>query len=183
MGLAQRDCQATEHFYLWSLIVSIRGMIAGKLRTGARGRSGATLVETAVALPVFFLFVWALVEFGHAFTVSNLITAAAKRAAREGVADDVTTAQVIQMAEDIISTGISLDNVTIMVKNAAVFDVSGTNPSTINYSSLPNVELNDMEPRELFVVYIEVPYSSVCLMSPKWMTNITLRGVSAQRHE
>jgi hypothetical protein len=40
-----------------------------------------------------------------------------------------------------------------------------------------------MDPRELFVVYIEVPYDSVSLLPPEWVTGVTMRGMSAQRHE
>jgi len=149
----------------------------------ANQRTGATLVETAVVMPVFLLFVWALIEFGHAYMVSNLLTAAAKRGAREGVVDDVTTAQVIDRVNQILSTAISLEHVTVMVKDASVFDDPETDVSSVDYASLPDVELDDMDPRKLFVVYIEVPYSQVCIMPPRWVTGVTLKGMSAQRHE
>ena len=154
-----------------------------RLQTNKRERTGATLVETAVVLPVFLIFVWAIIEFGHAFMVTNLLTAAAKRAAREGVADEVTTAQVVARANAIVGSAISLDDVTVLVKDASIFDDPAADISGIDYSTLPNVELNDLEPRQLFVVYIQVPYSSVCIMPPRWVTGVTMRGMSAQRHE
>jgi hypothetical protein len=158
-------------------------MIRKRFLPAVRNRSGATLVEVAVIMPVFMIFMWGLIEFGHAFMVSNLLTSAAKRAAREGVADDVTTAQVVAKANQILGSAISLDDVTVMVKDASVFDDPEGDISSINYASLPDVELDDMEPRELFVVYIEVPYSNVSILPPKWVTGVTIRGMSAQRHE
>ena len=49
-------------------------------------RRGTTLVEMAVVLPVFFLFIFALMEFSHAYMVVSMLNAACKRAARYGVA-------------------------------------------------------------------------------------------------
>jgi hypothetical protein len=154
-----------------------------KRQTDRPQRTGATLIEVAVIMPVFMIFVWGLIEFGHAFMVVNLLSSAAQRAAREGVADDVTTAQVIAKANSILSSAISLDDVTVMVKDASIFDDSEADLSSIDYASLPNIELDDMEPRELFVVYIEVPYDNVSILPPEWVTGVTMRGMSAQRHE
>jgi Flp pilus assembly protein TadG len=147
------------------------------------GRKGTTIVEVAVVLPVFLLFIWALVEFGHAFMVVNMLNAAAKRAAREGIADDVTTAEVVARVREIVGTAIDTQQLTVHVKDASVFDQANPNVSQINYSTLPAIELDDAEPRQLFVVYVEVPYTAVAIMPPKWVTGVTLKGQSVQRHE
>lgn len=152
-------------------------------QSGLKPRTGTTLVETAVVMPVFLIFIWGIIEFGHAFMVSNLLTAAAKRAAREGVVDEITSAQVIAKAKDIIGTAISLENVTVLVKDASIFDDPEADISDIDYTSLPDAEVDNLEPRDLFIVYVEVPYSSVSIMPPKWVTGVTIRGMSAQRHE
>jgi hypothetical protein len=146
-------------------------------------RRGATLVETAVVMPVFLIFVWAMIEFGHAFMVVNLLNAAAKRASREGVADGVTTAQVVARVNEIVGSAISTDDLTVLVKNGATFDDPEVDASGVDYDSLPDIELTDAEPRQLFIVYVDIPYSSVSIMPPKWVTGVTLRGLSAQRHE
>lgn len=158
-------------------------MIARTRQNGRTWRTGATLVEVAVVMPAFMIFTWGLIEFGHAYMVVNLLTSAAQRAAREGVADDVTTAQVISKANGILRSAISLDHVTVMVKDASIFDDSEADLGGIDYASLPNIEVDEMDPRELFVVYIEVPYDTVSLLPPKWVTGVTMRGMSAQRHE
>jgi hypothetical protein len=146
-------------------------------------RGGATLVETAVVMPVFLIFVWAIIEFGHAFMVVNLLNAAAKRASREGIADGVTSAQVVARVNEIVGSAISTDDVTVLVKNGSAFDDPEVDATSIDYDALPNIELTDAEPRQLFIVYVEVPYSAVAIMPPKWVTGVTLRGQSAQRHE
>lgn len=146
-------------------------------------RCGATLVETAVVMPVFLIFVWAIIEFGHAFMVVNLLNAAAKRASREGVADGVTTAQVIARVNEIVGSAISTDDVTVLVKDGSVFDDPEVDATGIDYDALNDIDLTQAEPRQLFIVYVEVPYSAVSIMPPKWVTNVILRGQSAQRHE
>lgn len=147
-----------------------------------RGRRGATLVETAVALPVFFTFMFALFEFGHAYMIQNTLNAAAKRAARYGIADDVTTAQVKKKVEDILRPAMNISRATIYIKNAGTFDTA-TTPTNINYSALPAIELKDAEPRQLFLVRVEVPYRDVAIIPPFWIKNVTLKGQSVIRHE
>lgn len=44
-------------------------------------RRGTTVVETAIVFPVFLLFVLALVEFGHAVMVKNVLRSACRSGA------------------------------------------------------------------------------------------------------
>lgn len=148
-----------------------------------RSRRGAALVETAVTLPVFFLFVWGLIEFGHAFMVINSINAAATKAARLGIAEGVTTAQVEARLDELLSASVDTTNATVYVKDASMFDAPGVDPTGINYSTLPSIELDQAEPRQLFVVRAEVPYNDVAIMPPFWITDVTLTGQSVMRHE
>jgi Flp pilus assembly protein TadG len=140
-------------------------------------------VETAVVLPVFFLFIFGLLEFAHAFMVANTLTAACKRAAREGVAEGVTTSTVSQRVRDILGSAVDTSQLAIYVKDAAIFDTPNVDPTSINYSQLPNIELTQAAPRHLFVVYAEIPYNSVSLLSPHWITGVMLKGHSVMRHE
>jgi hypothetical protein len=149
----------------------------------SRGRRGTTAVEVAVVLPVFFVFVWGLIEFAHAYMVVNLLNAAAKRAAREGVVDDVTTSQIVARVNEIVGSAIDTQHLTVHIKDASVFDQASVDADGIDYAALPNVELDDLEPRQLFVVYLEVPYNDVAIMPPRWVTSVTLKGQSVQRHE
>ena len=57
-------------------------------------RRGTTVVETALVLPVFLLFVLGLIELGHAMMVSNVLRSACRQAARIGSTEGNTTAEV-----------------------------------------------------------------------------------------
>ena len=146
-------------------------------------RSGAAVVEMAVVIPVFFLFMFAFIEFGHAFMTIHIMNAAANKAARLGVGDNVTTAQVRNLAEEIVDSSFDIDPSLILVKDGSIFDQEGVDPSTIEYSGLPNIEVSEAETRQLFIVRIEVPYSDIAIFAPKWLSGITIRGMSVQRHE
>jgi hypothetical protein len=150
-------------------------------KTGAR--AGTTIVEMAIVLPVFFLFIFAIIEFGHAYLVIGTMTAAVKKAARMGAADGVTTQDVIDEVEEILGSSIDLTNATIMVKDASVFDTSGVDPESISYSGLSDIELDDAVATQLYVVRIEVPYDDVALLPPFWAGGMTLHGESVMRHE
>lgn len=158
-------------------------MIRACSRRPFRARRGATLVEAAVILPVFFLFMASLAEFGHAYMVINTLKAATNKAARKGVADDITTAQVVAQVEKTLSAAFKTANVSVYVKNGDVFDSPGVDPEGINYSGLPEIELSDAEPRQLFIVRAEVPYDSVAIFPPFWIKDITLTAQTVMRHE
>lgn len=137
----------------------------------------------AIVLPVFFLFIMAIVEFGHAYLVIGTMTAAVKKASRLGAADGVTTQQVIDEIEEILGAAIDLSNATIMVKDASVFDEPNVDVESISYGGLTDIELSDAEDMQLFIVRIEVPYDDVALLPPFWAGNMQLHSESVMRHE
>ncbi|MDA1210970.1 MAG: pilus assembly protein [Planctomycetota bacterium] len=149
-----------------------------------RCRKGTTLVEMAVVLPVFFMFLFSLFEFAHVHMVRNILRAAANKAAREGVVDGVTTAQVEQQVMEFLQSGIkNADSVTVLIKDAGVFDDSSSDPSGINYSNLPDIDLSKAESRQLFIVRVEVDYDKVSLLPPMWVGSLRLAAHAVMRHE
>jgi hypothetical protein len=158
-------------------------MVRKRLRNSDRGRNGAALVETAVCLPVFFMFLFAVFEFGYAHMVINTLNNACRKAARYGVAEQITTADVIARVEELLNASIDATHATVYVKDASVFDSANVDPGSISYSGLPAIELSQAEPRQLFVVRVEVPYEDVAILPPFWVTNVTLKGQSVMRHE
>jgi Flp pilus assembly protein TadG len=146
-------------------------------------RNGATVVEIAVVLPVFLTFMFALIEFGHAFMCSAAITAAAKDAARYGAIEGVTTAQVVARAKQRVSGAFQSAHATVYVKNAATFESAATDTANVIVKDLPDIELNGAEDRQLFIVRVEVPYNNVAVMPPLWAKSLTLHGESVMRHE
>lgn len=146
-------------------------------------RLGAVLVENALVISVFAVFLAGILEFGHAYMVINSLNAAATRAARYGATEGVTTTQVKTMANNILNKAFKSNKATVVVKNAGVFDTTTVNPKTINYGALPDAEVSTMTSRQLYIVRITVPYNNVSLLPPFWVKNVTLHGQSVMRHE
>lgn len=148
-------------------------------------RSGLQLVEFAVCFPVFLIFLFGFIEFGHIFMVIHSLNASATMAARSGISEDASTADVVARAEQIIgaSVDVTLPDLVVMVKDGSVFDDPNVNPKTIDVASLPDVEVRDLDPRDLFLVRIEVPYDKVGILGPRWMRGKMLDGQSIMRKE
>jgi Flp pilus assembly protein TadG len=144
---------------------------------------GAATVELALVLPVFLACVLALFEFGHCFMITNMLSGAAREGARYGSTDGVTTSEVKTHVENIVKTALKTSNATITVKDAGVFDVSGTNASTVNPSALPNIEVSNAESGQLYLVRVTVNYGTVGLFKYGWLKNLTLVGQAVMRHE
>lgn len=151
--------------------------------TSPRRRRAATVVEMAVVLPVFAIFLAGLMEVNHAFLVTSTLRSAAEQAARSGVADGVKTADVRAKVNKILSPVIDPSAVTVSVMDGSVFDKAGTDPKTIDYSKLPPVETATAAPRQLYIVRIEVDYSAVSLLPPFFLNGVHLVEQSVCRHE
>ena len=91
---------------------------------------------------------------------------------------DVTT-----LANQVVSSAIPAASATIMVKNGDAFDVTGMDASTINYSTLPDIELSTAERRQLFIVRVSVPYSDIAILGPRWLGGLTVYGQCVMRKE
>ncbi|XLZ68429.1 TadE family protein [Massilia sp. SR12] len=66
------------------------------MTTSAPRQRGATLVEFALALPVFLLLVLGLIEYGRLMFVSNALQEVSRRAARGAVLADFSDAAALQ---------------------------------------------------------------------------------------
>lgn len=160
-------------------------MLALRSRTErhAPQRSGAYLVEFSLVVPVFAVFMIGIMEFGHAYLVVATINAAAKEGARMGAIEGTTTAQVTSRVEQVVAAAIRTNDVTVQVKDGSVFDTSSPANNTVDYATLPDLELSTANERHLFIVRIEVPYNSVALLPPFWVKDFTLTSISVMRHE
>lgn len=148
-----------------------------------RRRRGATVVEMAVVLPVFGIFMAGLMEVGHAYMVMQVLNSAAKQSARVGAVEGKTTLDVTTKAESIFTAAFDPVQATVYVKDASPFDTPGFDPEGLDYNGLNDIELADAEARQLFIVRLEVNYDDVSLLPPFWIQNITLSGMSVMRHE
>ncbi len=146
-------------------------------------RRGSSAVEVALTMPFFIMFLAALMEFSHVLFVSHMLKAAAKSGARYGAAQGVTSAQVQARVQQIVASAIKVSKATVLVRDASVFDTATVKPGSINYSTLPTVELSTIEQGHLYIVQVTVPYNQVALLPPFWVKNRTVTGQSVLRHE
>lgn len=153
------------------------------LRKRCHCRRGVALIEAATVMPVFVLFLAALMEFGHFYLVRHLTLAAATKAARLGCSEGVTNSQVELKAKEVINSAFNSSKATVIVRDASVFDTASVNPSTLNYEGLPAITLTDCEPTQYFLVQVKVAYNDVALLPPFWLKGATITGRSLMRHE
>jgi Flp pilus assembly protein TadG len=145
---------------------------------------GTAIVEAALVLPIFILFLLALLEFGRVFMVVNVLKSAARTAARRAVARESTNAEVEQIIRQMVGT-VTDASPTIFIKNASSLDAAN---STIpgNFGSLPNYTLDDADESDssvagdLFLVRVEIPYRDVAFFG--WI-DTTLSGQALMRRE
>ena len=155
-------------------------------RRSAR-RRGAALTEFAVALPLFGMFLAAILEVNHASMTAATMRAAAEKAGRMGAMEGVTTAEVEALARETANAAVPGGDVRVQVKNAATFDAGG-DPNATPISALPPIELASARPRQLFLVRVEVTYEDVSLIPPFLLKGSdgspkVIFGQAVNRHE
>jgi Flp pilus assembly protein TadG len=146
-------------------------------------RRGAALVETALTLPVFMLFLAALMEFGHFYLVKHVVDGAARRGVHFGSFEKASNTAVESKIQSILSAAINTKKAKVLIKDASVFDSGSVDPTTLNYSALPDITLSDADTGDYFLVQIEVPYDDVALLPPFWIKGQTIQGRALMRHE
>jgi Flp pilus assembly protein TadG len=79
-------------------------MMRGK--RGISRRGGASIAETAIAIPILFLLLFGLFEYGRFFLVKNLLANAAREGARFAVVhtNDKTTADVQAVVQNFLGS-------------------------------------------------------------------------------
>lgn len=153
-------------------------------RTRLRSRRGTATVETAVVLPAYLVLLLGIAEFGHAQLVINVLNSACRNAARVGSTEGTQTADVVARVQQTVGTAVPVNKIKIYVKNASVFDSGGTMPTTdAQLEALPNVEVANMEPRQMFMVRAKVAYNDIALVPFPFLKNLSLDSQAFMRHE
>lgn len=153
------------------------------LRRRETPRDGTTAVEVALTLPIFGILLAGLMEFSHYFMVVHMLNGAARRGALLGSYEGTTNTQVIDKVKTVVAGALNSGNATVSVKDASVFDTANVDPSTLNYNSLPDVNLPSLDTTDCFLVQVSVPYDDVALLPPFWIKNATVTGRAVMRHE
>jgi len=130
-------------------------------------RRGAAAVEMALVLPVFVTVTLGMIELGRGIMVAQLMTNAAREAARTAIIDGSTDASVANVAKSFLQTAAKV--------NPSDVSVTITNASGGNVASA--------QPRDLITVNVSLPYSKVSWLPPKYLAGKSLSATSAMRHE
>jgi hypothetical protein len=161
-----------------------RGMFPRRSST----RRGTTVVETALVLPVFLLFVLGIVELGHALMVTHVLNSACRQAARMGSTEGNTTAEVKTKALAILGTAVKANKISLFVKDASSFDSGSPSTSGTSLESMPNIELSTAKPRQLFLVRAKVNYKDIAIVPNipylgHYLDHLVIQGQAFTRHE
>jgi Flp pilus assembly protein TadG len=125
-------------------------------------RRGAAVVEFAVVAPVFFLFVFGMIEFGRMVMVQQILTNAAREGARVAILPGATTAQVNTTVNTYLTAG---------AISGASTTVNPNPPSSATYGSAVTVT-------------VSVPFKSVSWTpAPFFLGGTTLQAQSVMRTE
>jgi Flp pilus assembly protein TadG len=155
-----------------------------RTRPNSRQRRGTAAVETAFVLPIYFLLLLGVAEFGHAQLVINLLNSACRNAARVGSTEGTTSDDVRARVQQTVGTAVPVNKITIYVKNAGVFDTAGAPPQTDSaLEALPNCNVQDLNPRDMFMVRAKVAYNDISLVPMPFLKNLTLDAQAFMRHE
>jgi Flp pilus assembly protein TadG len=127
-----------------------------------RNRRGAAAVEFAFVAPVFFVFVFGMIEYGRMVMVQQVLTNAAREGARIGVLDGSTTSQVTTAVNTYLS------NSTI---SGATVTVNPSPPSSAGYG-------------QPVTVTVSISFNQVSwLPSPMFLGGKTMTASSVMRRE
>jgi Flp pilus assembly protein TadG len=127
-----------------------------------RNRRGAAAVEFAFVAPVFFLFVFGMIEFGRMVMVQQVLTNASREGAREGILDGSTTADVT----DAVTTYLTNSSIS-----GASVAVTPSPPSSAGYG-------------QPVTVTVTVPFDQVSwLPSPMFIGGRALTASTVMRRE
>jgi hypothetical protein len=137
-----------------------------QIKLGKR-RRGSTIVEMAVVVPVFFLLIFGMIEFGRMLMVRQALTNAAREGCRKAV---LATTQDVSVVSSTIRNYLQ-----------SAIPNSG-NAGTCRVTISP-ADLNGIESGTQITTSIEVNYSDVSWMPAMFLGNAVLKGKSAMGRE
>lgn len=131
-------------------------------------RCGVAAVEMAVVLPLFFLIVLGIIEFGRAVMVQQILTNAAREGARRAIIPGATDTQVTELVDDyLVSTSLGAESRTVEIVDGAG-----------NAGSLENIKS-----KNVVGVRVTVPYDEVAWGLTSWLGGSTMQSLVQMRRE
>ena len=132
------------------------------------------MVEMALVLPIFFMVVLGIVEFGRAMMVGQMVTNAAREGTRMGIVDGETNTTVTDWIEDFLEDSINVDPADVTV-TITVTEATG-NPPAAN-------QIGNASAKDLITVNVSVPFDKVSYIPGDYLNGKNLAAQSAMRHE
>ncbi len=131
-------------------------------------------MEAALVLPVFFIAIIGIVEFGRGMMVSQVVTNTAREAARQAILDGSDNVTITKFAEDTLAgaTGATASDVTV---NIALFPRAG---SAAVGNSLATAEADD-----LVEIEVSIPYDAISYSTGRYLGGRSLSAKATMRHE
>ena len=131
-------------------------------------------MEMAIVLPIFFMVVMGIVEFGRAMMVGQLVTNAARYGARESAVDGATNSTVTTAVKNFVSTsvGVAAADVTVDI----IVTPGAGNPDPANNLSIAQA-------KDVCKVSVKVPYNKVAYIAGRYLSGKDLKGQCIMRHE
>ncbi len=138
----------------------------------SRQHRGAAAVELALVLPLFFVFIFGLIELSRIYWVQNSLKAACQDAARYGSVCGVTSDEVLEKVRQRLAGSVNPADVEILVKDASVYDTTGPYPhETVDgdeFADLPGFgptnPLPDLDPGKMVLVRAQIAYEDFTLL-------------------
>ncbi|MHC4876134.1 MAG: TadE/TadG family type IV pilus assembly protein [Planctomycetota bacterium] len=137
-------------------------------------RRGAAVLEMALVLPIFFMVVLGIVEFGRAMMVGQMVTNAAREATRLAIVDGSTNSSVEGWIDEFLESSIGV--------TAADVDTTITVTAAPGNDD-PGNEIGNAQSRDLVTVAIAVPFDKVSYLPGNYLKGKSLTAQSAMRHE
>ena len=137
-------------------------------------RRGAAMVEMAVVLPVFFMILMGIVEFGRGMMVTQIVTNCAREAARTAILEGSVNTDVDNFVADYMDKSLSLATADVTT-TIIVFDSAGVEK--------PNNAIDLAQRLDLIQVHVAVPYDKVNFIPMRWLDGTMIRGQSVMRRE
>ena len=129
-------------------------------------RNGAVLVEASLVLPLFFMVLLGIVEFGRAMMVSQLLTTAARDAGRAAIMDGSTNKEVTATVTDFLQSTVGL----------APQDVS------VEITVSPGGTLDNASPGATCKILVGVAFDKVSFIPGDYLGGQRLQGRCIMRH-
>jgi Flp pilus assembly protein TadG len=140
------------------------------IRRSSLVRRGVAAVEMAFVAPIFVTLTLGMIELGRGIMVGQLMTNAAREAARMAIIDGSTNSSVSNAAKSFMQSaaGIAADDLSVTITTST--SGGGNNVANAN-------------PQDLITINLSLPYSKVSWIPPKYLAGKDITSMAAMRHE